>query len=141
MKRKPGTRKLLHSVQNLINFILFLSRCCAFNCSDLILHNPRDPPFPWELDYLCGSGPLLNMADTAHASKSTVRLLGVTRDGKKREGTGRFIVGDHVSLEVVVRNGRGQVQKLGNREYISSACRVCSYDCFPEQWTMTGCHL
>ena len=58
------------------------------------------------------------MADTAHASKSTVRLLGVTRDGKRREGTGRFIVGDHVSLEVVVRNGRGQVQKLGNREDI-----------------------
>ncbi|GFR73955.1 NXPE family member 3, partial [Elysia marginata] len=106
-RSQPGRSTSTHSED--FKRMDLASKCCAFNYSALLLNSPRDPPFPWEQDYLCGTGPLLKLEDTAYASRSTIRL-----DGREATGGARFFyVGDRVSFEVVVRNGRGEVQALG----------------------------
>ncbi|GFO08604.1 nxpe family member 3 [Plakobranchus ocellatus] len=89
------------------------SECCAFNYPNLLANSPRDPPTPWETDYLCKTPALATLADTAYASNSLVRLVG--REGAAQEGKSAddFSVGDQIVLEVVVRNGRNEIQRLG----------------------------
>ncbi|GFO16163.1 hypothetical protein PoB_004266800, partial [Plakobranchus ocellatus] len=87
--------------------------CCAFNYPNLLANSPRDPPMAWETDYLCKTPALATIADTAYASNSLVRLVG--REGAAQEGKSAddFSVGDQIVLEVVVRNGRKEIQRLG----------------------------
>uniref|UniRef100_A0A0B7A9D9 NXPE C-terminal domain-containing protein n=2 Tax=Arion vulgaris TaxID=1028688 RepID=A0A0B7A9D9_9EUPU len=80
------------------------TKCGAFNHTELMSYNPRDPPSSWEQIYF-SYPPLRNISDTVVAQECRFELLNSSQTD--------FKVGDKVMFKIVLKTGLNESRKEG----------------------------